>query len=119
MMTENNKIPGRLTVSSKAARDLIKHITLNFDGVAALAAPAKKDELVHIIRGGLNEGGIYITKTKKGLAADIYILIRYGAEAKELRDALTAEIQSELKKYLHMTVSKITVHVRGAAVDGA
>ncbi len=119
MMTENNKIPGKLTVSSKAARDLIKHITLNFDGVASLAAPSKKDELAHMIRGGLNEGGIYITKTKKGLAADIYILIKYGAEAKTLRDALASEIQSELKKYLHMTISKITVHVRGAAIDGA
>lgn len=117
-MTAKSKIPGKITISSKAARDLIKHITLNFDGVAALSAPSKKDEIVHMIRGGLNESGIYITKTKKGLMADIYVLIKYGAEAKELRDTLTLEISNELKNYLHMTISKINVHVRGAAIDG-
>lgn len=118
MTTMKNKTPGKITVSSRAALDIIRHIALSFDGVAQLSAPAKKDELVHMLRGGLNEGGIYITKTKTGLMADIYILAKYGTSAEELRDTLSGKIKAELESYLHMRISKINVHIKGVTVDG-
>lgn len=118
MTAMENKFTGKITVSSKAALDIIRHITLSFDGVAQLSTPAKKDELFHMLRGGLNEGGIYITKTKTGLMADIYILAKYGTSAEELRDTLSNKIKTELENYLHMKISKINVHIKGVAVDG-
>lgn len=118
MTSQEHKIPGKITVSSKTALELIKHITLSFEGVAALSAPTKKDELMHMLRGGLNDGGIYITKTKAGLLANIYVIVKYGTAADSLRIELCDKIKKELESYLHMKVAKINVHVKGASADG-
>lgn len=110
-----NRTLGKITVSSKAARDLIKHITLNFDGIDSFASPSKKDELLHMLRGGLNDGGIYISKAKKGLSANIYIKAKQGADGETLCKDLANKIKCELSEYLHMTVVAVNVYIRGAA----
>lgn len=112
------KIPGKITVSSKAALDVIKHTVLSNNGVYSFAAAQKKDELIHLLRGGLNESGIYITKTKHGLMADIYIILKYGAAAEELREIISSRIKTELECFLHMKVFKINVHIMGVKANG-
>ncbi|MGN1116066.1 MAG: Asp23/Gls24 family envelope stress response protein [Candidatus Ornithomonoglobus sp.] len=91
---KNNEVMGTVTISKKALAQLSAKTARDCEGVAMLTDRSKKDEISRFLNGGVK--GVYITKSKNGVAVEIYIICRYGADVPSIRREIADKIAGRL-----------------------
>lgn len=88
---------GTISVSKKAVTQIIRYIAENCGMVSEVTE--KNKNLKKILFGKNETDGINITRTNNGIAAEIHVIFKYGADMNETKK----EIEEKIKAKLHET----------------
>lgn len=103
---------GIVTISDRAVKHMAAELAKRCKGVAQLCDRSKRDELSRILNSSKNVRGVYLTKTKEGKVLDIFLLSEYGANAGDICNTLTAQLEEALR-VTGIRLLKVNVHIIG------
>ena len=102
---------GLVTISKKAIAQLAQKIARSCEGVADLTDRSGKDEMSRLLTGGVK--GVYISREKGKISAEIYIICRYGADVAAIQEQITEGLTVELGE-IGIKTGSVTVYAAGA-----
>lgn len=103
---------GIVTVSERAVMQIAAHIAKQHDGVKRLTDKKSGDGITRAIKGSRDTKGVYILKSKQGLALEICIICSYGINTVRLCADITKRIRSELCE-VGFRIKEINVRIMG------
>lgn len=103
---------GTVTVSERAVMQIAAHIAKQYDGVKQLTDKKNGDGITRAIKGSKDTTGVYLLKSKQGLALEICIICRYGINTVRLCADITNRIKSELTD-TGFRIKEINVRIMG------
>lgn len=109
-MNNSETVKGTVTVSMRAAAQMAEYITKTQDGVAGICS---KRGIQRPFIGRHQNNGIHFTNTDSGLAIEIAVYTKYGANVNKICSSISNKIKNELEHNMGIPVSKVKVFVEG------
>ena len=103
---------GTVTVSERAVMQIAAYIAKQYDGVKRLTDRKSGDGITRAIKGNRDTTGVYLLKSKQGLALEICIICRYGINTVRLCADITNRITAELTD-TGFRIKEINVRIMG------
>lgn len=110
-MDNTNKIPGTITVSTKAVIQAAAHIAKNSAGVIRLTNRSANDKFSNAFHNMQKTKGIYLKKTKNGLAMEIAVVVKYGVNVNDICNTISESVQNELENNMGVKLDAVRVYI--------
>ena len=91
----------------------IKDIVLSTDGVASLTENLTEQLSKSILGIKSPNKGIKLSKDKRGIIVDIFVMINYGENIPEISWNIQDNVANALNQYFKLNIAKIDIHVQG------
>ncbi len=107
----NQKIPGKIYVSLKAAAQLAAHAAAQCSGIVSLCSGTGRHDIRRLIRrNGVR--GVDIKKAKNGIELDIYVICDGGTDTAALCREAARHTANELNA-AGIKTARINIHAAG------
>lgn len=91
----------------------IKDIVLSTGGVASLTENLTEQLSKSILGIKSPNKGIKLSKDKRGIIVDIFVMINYGENIPEISWNIQDNVANALKQDFKLNIAKIDIHVQG------
>lgn len=102
-----------IVVTEQDIISIIKEVVLSTDGVSSLTENLTEQLSKSILGINSPNKGIKISKDKKGIVIDIFVMINYGENIPEISWNIQENVANALNREFQLNIAKIDIHVQG------
>ena len=114
-MSDNNRPPGKTTVSPEVLTSIARMAVLGVPGVSSLAPiPGGVDR---IFRRGLNDG-VRITVHENTVQVDIFLIVKEDVNMREVGRNVQQQVARAIQEMVAMDVAQVDIHIENIAYEG-
>lgn len=115
MEKDNKKTIGSLSISDEVFATIAIKAVSGVAGVAGLLGDSAQEKKSLFTMP--SQKAVRITRTDDDVTLEIYILIKYGSNAREVCEAIQQAVKDDIQTMTGNTVSKVNVHVEDIIFD--
>jgi uncharacterized alkaline shock family protein YloU len=106
-------VPGTVTISDEALAQVVGLTVLECYGVVGMAARNLTQGVARLLSRDRLTQGIAVQRTGDALAIDLYVVLEYGLNLKEVGQNLRSRVTYTVEKLTRLRVESIEVWIQG------
>ena len=106
-------VPGTVTISDEAIAQVVGLTVLECYGVVGMAARSLTQGVARLLTRDRLTQGIAVERKGDGLSIDLYVVLEYGLNLKEVGQNLRSRVTYTVEKLTRLRVESIEVWIQG------
>ena len=106
-------VPGTVTISDEAIAQVVGLTVLECYGVVGMAARSLTQGVARLLTRDRLTQGIAVERKGEGVSIDLYVVLEYGLNLKEVGQNLRSRVTYTVEKLTRLRVESIEVWIQG------
>lgn len=103
---------GNIKISNTAIAEIVSHIASECYGVVGLVNPSLSKGIIKLLQRKHQSKGVIVNRDKGTINIEIYVVIQYGTNLKQVAKSLRDSVRFNLDKLISLPIGKIDINIQ-------